>query len=373
MRRVGINAHLLSGEAGYRRAGIHQYIAQTVANLPPGEEEFHYSLFTRYRPSWQRPDVKVISTVWPTEKRWARILWEQSAWPLYAARHDLDLLHSMAFVTPLWAPCPTVVTVYDLSFLHYPERFPLLQRYYLTSQTRRSCRQARRVVSISESGRRDVHDFFGVPLEKIDVVPPGVDRRFRPLPAEEVAAFRRRKRLPERFILHVGTLQPRKEIPALLEAVARLRRPEIPLVLVGGKGWMYDEIYARVEALELSDRVHFTGYVPDEELPCWYNAASLLVLPSVYEGFGLPLVQALACGTPVVAADTSALPEAVGGAGLLFPPGEVDALVNQMLVMLDSPEQVATMRERGFAHVQKFSWAHSGQRMADVYRRALLS
>lgn len=373
MRRVGINAHLLSGEAGYRRAGIHQYIAQTVANLPPGEGAYDYTLFTRFQPSWKRPDVTVVPTSWPTEKRWVRILWEQSAWPLAAARREMDLLHSMAFVTPLWSPCPTVVTVYDLSFLHYPDHFPFLQRFYLRTQTRRSCRQARRVVTISESGRQDVHHFFGVPREKIDVVPPGVDKRFHPLPESEVTAFRRRQGLPERFVLHVGTLQPRKDIPTLLEAMARLDRPDVPLVLVGGKGWMYDEIFARVEALELAQRVRFMGYVPDEELPLWYNAASLLVLPSVYEGFGLPLVQALACGTPVVAADASALPEAVGDAGLLFPPGEVEALVNQMLVILDKPEQVATMRPRGLAHVEQFSWARSGERMATVYRRALSS
>jgi glycosyltransferase involved in cell wall biosynthesis len=371
VKAIGINAHLLSGEAGYRRAGIHQYIAQILANLPRSGGDLHYTLFTRFRPSWRRPDLRLVSTAWPTEKRWARILWEQIAWPLAAARRRLDLLHSMAFVTPLWAPCPTVVTVYDLSFLYYPSRFPRLQRLYLTTQTRRSCRAARRIVTISESGRQDVHRFFAVPLDKIDVVPPGVDPTFRPLPPEQVAAFRHNRNLPERFVLHVGTLQPRKEIPVLLEAMARLRRAELPLILVGGKGWMYDEIFARVEELGLHEQVRFTGYVPDEELPLWYNAATLLALPSVYEGFGMPAVQALACGTPVVAADTSALPEAVGDAGLLFPAGNVEALVNRMLVVLDNAERVVTMRQRGFAHVKHFSWAHSGAKMAEVYRHAL--
>lgn len=371
MREIGINAHLLSGEAGYRRAGIHHYIAQVVANLPPGNGTCHYTLFTRFHPEWQRPDLKIVSTSWPTERRWVRILWEQTVWPLTARRRDLDLLHSMAFVTPFWSPCPTLVTVYDLSFLHYPERFPALQRLYLSTQTRRSCRQARRVITISESGRRDVHRFFGVPLEKIDVVPPGVDEMFRPLPAATVAAFRSRLDLPERFVLHVGTLQPRKNIPLLLEAIARLQRADLPLVLVGGKGWMYDEIFARVQALDLANRVRFTGYVSDDELPLWYNAATLLALPSAYEGFGMPVIQALACGTPVIVADSSALPEAAGDAGLLFPPGDVAALVNQMLVVLDSPEQVATMRQRGFAHVKQFSWVRSGEKMGNVYQHAL--
>ena len=371
MFTIGINAHLLSGRAGYRRAGIHHYISQLLAHLPL-DAGLAYTVFTAPGEVVSpRPGLHVQPSRWPTEQRLLRIGWEQLVWPLAAARQRLDLLHSMAFVTPLWQPCPAVVTVYDLSFLHYPDSFPRLQRLYLSSQTRRSCRQARRVVAISASGRADVHRFFGVPLDQIDVVRPAVDGQYRPLPAGAVAEFRRRQGLPEQFVLHVGTLQPRKNIPVLLEAMAKLSRPGLPLVLVGGKGWLYDQIFARVAALGLQDQVHFAGYVPDESLPYWYNAATMLVFPSLYEGFGLPVVEAMACGTPVITANVSAMPEAAGDAALLFDPHDAAALAERMASVLGNSDLAATMRHRGLAQARQFDWSHSGRALAATYLAAL--
>ena len=146
---------------------------------------------------------------------------------------------------------------------------------------------------------------------------------------------------------------------------------DVPLVLVGGKGWLYDEIFQRVNELGLQGRVHFAGYVADEDLPLWYNAASVLVLPSVYEGFGLPIVEALACGTPVIAANASALPEAAGDAGLLFKPQDVDTLAVHLTTLLSDSDLTATMREQGLVQVQHFSWEHSGREMLTTYRTAL--
>ena len=369
---VGINAHLLSGEAGYRRAGIHQYIAQVLRHLPWEEGEPAYVVFTQQKNLFaDRPGITAVSSGLPTENRLLRIFWEQIIWPWQAWRRGLTLLHSMAFVTPLLAFCPTVITVYDLSFLHFPERFPAMQRLYLSSQTRRSCRRARRIITISESSRQDVHRFFGVPLKQIDVVVPGVDSIYHPLPETEIAAFRQKQGLT-RFVLHVGTLQPRKNILVLVEAMARLDDSEIKLVLVGGKGWLYDEIYRQVQALGLVEQVIFTGYVPDEELPLWYNAAELLVFPSVYEGFGLPIVEAMACGTPVIAANSSSIPEAVGEAGLLFNPNDVETLVNQMTAVLTGVDLRHKLRQQGLSHARTFSWERAGRETAVVYQRAML-
>ncbi len=372
MFRVGINAQLLSGQQGYRRAGIHHYIAQVLQHLPV-DNRLAYFFFTSFDGDWKRADMQQVAPAWRTESPWLRILWEQVAWPIAARRHNIDLLHSMAFVTPIWQPFPTMLTVYDLSFLHFPERFPALQRLYLRSQTRRSCLRARRVLTISESGRHDVHRYFGVPLQRIDVVQPGVDERFRPYKADEVTEFRRLQQLPEKFLLHVGTLQPRKNIPTLIDALARLNRPDLPLVLVGGKGWQYEEIFARIAAQGLNKQVRLTGYVPDEELPLWYNAASVLVFPSVYEGFGLPIVQAMACGTPVIAADTSSIPEATGDAALLFAPQDVATLVEHLVAVLDNAQQTATMRERGLVHASQFTWKKAGERTAHAFLSALSS
>ncbi len=372
MFRIGINAHLLSGKYGYRRAGIHHYIAQVLHNLPL-DERLHYVIYTGFEGRWERDDFSKVAPPWSTESPVRRILWEQIVWPWDARKHELDLLHSMAFVTPLWQSRPTMLTVYDLSFLHFPERFPRLQRRYLQSQTKRSCRAAKRVVTISESGRHDVHNYYGVPLERIDVVYPGVDERFHPCSAEQIAQFRERQQLPEQFLLHVGTLQPRKNIPILVEAMAQLKRPDLPLVLVGGKGWHYSEIFERIARLGLNKQVRLTGYVADEELPYWYSAATALVFPSVYEGFGLPVLQAMACGAPVVASNSSSIPEAAGDAALLFAPHDIEQLVSHLQAVLDDQQQAETMRRRGLAHAHQFTWQRAGAEMAAAFLSALAS
>jgi glycosyltransferase involved in cell wall biosynthesis len=370
--RIGINAHLLAGEAGYRRAGIHHYIAQVLAHLPAGPEEARPVVFTRYAGELNgRAGLTFVGSRWPTERRTVRILWEQVVWPWQAWRQRLDGLHSMAFVTPYVSPCPTIVTIYDLSFLHFPGSFPRLQRWYLTSQTRRSCRRAQRIITISESGRQDVARFFDVPLERIAVIYPGVDAIYRPLPADIVAAFRRERQLPERFMLHVGTLQPRKNIPILLEAFARLADPALHLVLVGGKGWLFEAIFRQVQALGLEARVHFTGYAPDEELPLWYNAATLFVFPSLYEGFGMPVVEAMACGTPVVASRSASVPEAAGEAALLFDPTNARELADRMASVLNDGNLWATMRAKGLQQATQFSWEQAGLATAVIYRELL--
>ena len=370
MPHVAINAHLLSRQLGYRRAGIHHYIEQVLCHLPP-HAGWRYTVLTG-----QATEVllatghEMVQSSWPTLRPLVRIAWEQLAWP-WAAR-TADLWHSMAFVTPLAHLRPTIVTVYDLSFEHYPASFPRAQQWYLSRQTRRSCHWARQVITISEASKRDIHELYGVPLERIAVVYPGVDEVYRPLPAAEVAAFRAQHNLPDRFVLHVGTLQPRKNLLTLLEAIAQLQLDgDVPLVLAGGKGWLYDELLARVGQLGLGERVRFAGYVPDEALPLWYNAAEILVMPSLYEGFGLPIVEAMACGTPVVAADVSAMPEAGGDAALLFPPHDSAALAQALAAVWNHPQQAAEMRQRGLAQAQRFSWAKAGAETAAVYQKAM--
>lgn len=371
MQAVGINAQLLFEGDGYRRAGIHHYIEQLLTHLPT-PEGMRYFVWTGAGVSLQvAPGIQVLQTRWPTRNPWGRIAWEQSAWPWLAWKMGLNLLHSLAFVTPLFSPAPTIVTVYDLSFFHFPARFPPLKRLYLSTQTRRSCRRARHVVTISEAARRDIQQFLGVPAGRITVAPPGVDSHFRPRPAAEIAAFRQRRQLPERFILHVGTLQPRKNIPTLLDAFSQLSEPDLGLVLVGGLGWDYAPLLHRLEQPDLQGRVQLAGYVPEEEMPLWYNAATALVFPSVYEGFGLPVAQAMACGVPVIAANTSSLPEVVGDAGLLFAPQQVEALMEQLRLLLRQPERAADLRDRGLERAATFSWQKSAAILASLYPKVL--
>jgi glycosyltransferase involved in cell wall biosynthesis len=262
------------------------------------------------------------------------------------------------------------VTVYDLSFRLTPQRFRPAQRLYLSAFTAVSCRRARRVLAISESTRADLVRLLRLPASKVDVAFPGLSPALRPLPAAQVEAFRARCGLPERFILYLGTLEPRKNLAILLEAYARLRplHPDLYLVLAGARGWWYADLFRRVEALGLSSAVVFPGYVQQDELPLWYNAAAAFAYPSSYEGFGLPVAEALACGRPVVTTAVSSLPEAGGDAAYLVPPGDVPALAAALAQALVSDTERAA---RGLAHAARFTWAGTAAQTAASYRRAL--
>jgi len=373
MFRVGLNAQLLSLDEGYRRAGLSRFIYNLLSHLPQADGDLSYVAFLgddRARfPGWQR----CVSPL-PTANPLVRVLWEQIAQPWAAWREKLDLLHAPAYVGPLAAPCPLVVTVHDLSFYVHPEAFRPLNRLYLQRFTRWSVAQAAAVTADSEGTRNDLVRLLGVPRDKVTVIPPGVGQDMQPLDEDRVKAFRRSHALPERMILYLGTLEPRKNLVCLLEAYALLRaRPRFAhrLVVAGGKGWYYDRIYAQVERLGLGGEVLFPGYVPDAELALWYNAADLFVYPSLYEGFGLPPVEAMACGTPVVVSNAPSLPEVVGSAGLAVDPCDVEGLAEAMLKVLNDRRLHQSLREAGLTRARRYSWEATALQMAKLYRRIL--
>jgi glycosyltransferase involved in cell wall biosynthesis len=266
--------------------------------------------------------------------------------------------------------------VHDLSFLRFPEAFRPLHRSYLTLVTKASTRRARRIIAVSESTRQDVIAFCGVAPEKVVVVANGVTEVFSLAPEADVRANARRLGLPDRFLLYLGTLEPRKNLVRLLEAYALLRRMRgptetPPLVLAGGKGWYYDEILSRVSALALEDVVIFPGYVPQEDLPWYYRAAALFVYPSFFEGFGLPVLEAMACGAPVITTTASSLPEVAGDAALLIEPEDIEGMAMAMNRCLDDPDRVAAMRAAGIRRAAGFSWDKTATATADLYRREL--
>jgi glycosyltransferase involved in cell wall biosynthesis len=372
---VGINGQLLSGAHSYRSAGVSGYIRQLLAHLPAAAPDLHFTAFT--------PDVDLDadltlrrSTRWDTRRPLRRILWEQAALPLLARQTQLDLLHGAVNVVPALAACPSVVTVHDLSFMRYPQAFPPVQRAYLQSQVRRSTRAARRVIAVSQATRQDVVELFDVAPERIDVVHNGVDACFSLAPTEQVEAFRRRQGLPQRYVLHLGTLEPRKNLVRLVQAFAQVRandpgQPPAKLVLAGGKGWDYGAIFAEVDRLGLAQDVIFPGYVADEELAWWYRAAAVFAYPSLLEGFGLPVLEAMACGAPVVTSNLSSLPEVAGDAALLVDPTSVDALAAALLRLLADAGLATDLRARGQAQAARFPWSRTAQQTAAVYRRAL--
>lgn len=373
---IGLNAHLLSLRQSYRGAGISWYMVNLLKNLARVSPDFfEYSAFLSDR-AFQEPALRLHLSQWPTHRPVVRILWEQVVQPWVLQRVGVDLLHALAFVAPLAAPCPFVITVYDLSFLRYPEAFRPFNRWYLSRFTAHSVRRARAIITISESTRQDVIKLLGAPPERVHTIYCGVSREYRPLPEVEVAAFKTARQLPDTFILFLGTLEPRKNLEGLIRAYARWRQQEPgapPLFLAGGKGWYYTTIFQLVETLNLTGHVYFPGYVPQKELPLWYNAATLFTYPSHFEGFGLPVLEAMACGTPVITSTASSLPEVAGtdGAACLVDPADTEALANTMAELMSQPDRRTSMSVSGQQRAAEFRWEKTARETVAVYRKVL--
>ncbi|MBI4498237.1 MAG: glycosyltransferase family 4 protein [Chloroflexi bacterium] len=371
---IALNAHLMQIGRSYRFAGVGKFLAALLVHLQAADPENRYTVFTGPLPPEAhlpaQENFRFVATRYSTASPLRRILWEQLAQPVELLRRGVDVLHAPVNVLPLACPCPAVLTIHDLSFLVYPDRLPRARQRYLTLLTRWSAQRARLVLTVSAHTRQDVVRLLGVPEERVRVVYPGVDPALGPARPQAVAEFRRRRGLPDRFILYLGTLEPRKNLPTLIRAYDRLRRAgcDHALVLAGGRGWMDDDIFRLVDDLDLGDRVCFPGYVPEEELALWYSAADLLVYPSVYEGFGLPPLEAMACGTPVIVADRSSLPEVVGDAGITFPPERADALADAIAEALADPARREALRAAGLCRAQQFSWSRTAQGVFAAYR-----
>jgi glycosyltransferase involved in cell wall biosynthesis len=374
-QRIGLNAHLLNLSGNYRSAGINWYIYHLLQTFNPAPD-LQYTVFLgEPRASEQFNRLAIARSHLPTHQPIIRILWEQFIQPFALSQERIDLLHALAFAGPLAISIPWIVTVYDLSFIRYPQLFNASNRIYLTWAVRQSVRRANRIIVISESTKRDLAQMFGAPADKIVVVYCGAEPSFAPSQDKiKIELFREQRNLPEKMILHVGTIEPRKNIPRLIRAFAHAKRAaHLPhrLVLVGARGWKYAEVDAVIEQEQIANDVVFTGYVPQDELPLWYQAADLFAYPSLYEGFGLPPLAAMASGIPVVTSNVSSLPEVVGDAALQVSPEDEPALADAIVRALSDNTLRGQMIERGIAQAKKFSWERAGRETVALYRTVL--
>ncbi|MBN1934886.1 MAG: glycosyltransferase family 4 protein [Anaerolineae bacterium] len=374
---VGLNASLLSLGENYRGAGINWYIYDLLCHLPDADPVLRYTAFLSEARFCPPPGLEVRRSAWSTQSPIKRIAWEQLIAPWALRRERVDVLHAMAFVSPVLSRLPTVITVFDLSFLKFPQAFQAANRFYLRTMTRLSVRRAEQVIAISEYTRQDVINRLGVPAERVQTVYCGVDPTFVPLSRPEIDAFKAEKGLPERFVLFLGTIEPRKNVVRLIEAFAALAKhlSDVDLVVAGGKGWFFDPVFARVQELGLTDRVHFPGYVPEAEKRLWYNAAEVFCYPSLYEGFGLPPLEAMACGTPVIVSTAASLPEVVGEAGIAVDPQDTPGLSEAMHSLLDNasfdaPSLRAELSEKGSARARRFTWPEAARQTTQIYHLA---
>lgn len=264
---------------------------------------------------------------------------------------------------------PTVLTVYDLIPLRYPEHSTARARLLIRWMTRLALRNARHVIAISEFTRRDFMAEFGLPPERITAIPLAADPCFKPQPPEAVAALRRKYNLPERFALYLGSNKPHKNLVRLVEAWrianSRWQMADGRLVIAGAWDERYPEARRRAQGLR---NIHWLGPMPEADLPALYSAADVFVFPSLYEGFGLPVLEAMACGAPVVCADRSSLPEVAGDAALLIDPLDVSDLARVLARLWAAPAWQAELRQRGLAQARRFSWQVTAQQTLIHYR-----
>jgi glycosyltransferase involved in cell wall biosynthesis len=356
---IGIDA---SRATRRERTGTENYSLNLIRHLVALESDHCYRLYFN-RP----PPIELFPTtadlqrrVMPFPRLWThlRLSWEMT-------RQPPDVLFVPAHVLPLVHPQPSVVTVHDLGYLHYPGAHRLLDRLYLDLSTRYNARAARRVIAVSQATKDDLVQHYGIEPDKITVVYSGYDETMQPVEDEAtIKEVKARYGIGGDYVLYVGTLQPRKNLGRLLEAYATVRKQandnrkgEAPrLVIAGRKGWLYDQIFRQVEQLGLETEVIFTGYVPQDDLPALLSGARLFVFPSLYDGFGLPVLEAMACGTPVLCSNVASLPEVAGEAALLVDPLDVKGMAEDMERLLRDEGLRSQLVERGFQQVRRFSW-----------------
>lgn len=366
--RIGIDAHFV----GVRRSGNEQYFENLIRALlrqPRGGSEY-YVFSYRGAAQTRVPDPRVVHLPLAS-----RSVWWQRAFeiPRHAWRLGLDLVHVPFNFLPIMK-CRTVVTIHDLGFLRVPHVYTRGERLRMRMLTRLAARYADHVITGSEFSKRDIVEEYGLSPERVSVAPSAVDRAlFRPLAAAERAAAGRRLGLPEQYLLFVGVIQARKNLGVLIDALATLRArawPDMQLVLVGRQAFRAGDVVRRARERGVAAAVMHPGVVSDADLVALYNGARAFVFPSLFEGFGIPVLEAMSCGCPVVSSNATSLPEVYGDAALTFDPTDADALVARLEEVLGDPALGQRLAQRGVERAAQFSWDRTAAAVREAYAAA---
>lgn len=359
------------------RAGLGRY-TRSLADALIAELEIPPTLFYN-----RTAEASVPARWWALPQRAFRMgykPWRMIVWQGHLLRMDFSRLvpgaavfHATEHLLLPLRDVPTVLTVHDLIFKLFPEHHKKLNYYFLNAAVPLFVRRADAVIAVSQATKNDLMRHYGTPDHKITVVHEAAAPHFRVVPISEVARVRAKYDLPERFLLSVGTIEPRKNLTRLVEALARLRKGDrnLCLVVVGSKGWMYDEFFAKVEELGLQGAVRMLGFVPDDDLPAVFRAATVYVMASLYEGAGLPLLEAMACGVPVVSSRESSLPELGADVPRYFNPYDVDNMTEVLRQVLDDEALRAHLAAQGPIRAGRFSWQRAARETLDVYTQVL--
>ncbi|HUS08832.1 MAG TPA: glycosyltransferase family 1 protein [Pyrinomonadaceae bacterium] len=369
--RIAIDAHSVGTGLG----GNESYATNLIEALAEIDTDNSYTLYVTRREAIERfsnrwPNFDVRATLPHTPL--IRIPLILSA---ELRRNPVDVLH-VQFTAPPLSPCPAVVSIHDLSFEHLPQTFKWRSRKQLRITVRRSAREASQVIALSEYARKDIVDTYRLPPEKVTAIPLAAAAHFRPIRNdEELQRVRQTYGIEGEYILSVGAIQPRKNLSRLVAAYSRLRRTtregNLPkLVLVGKCAWLYQETLRTIKELQVSDSVILTGYVPEIDLTVLYSGALCFVYPSYFEGFGLPPLEAMKCGAPVIVGNRTSLPEVVGDAGILVDPFNADAIAEAMDKVISDSNLRAHLSVKGLARAKLFDWRETARQTLAVYRKA---
>lgn len=380
--RIGIDITSALTQGG----GIGRYTRELVTAVTrPGKRDdgLRYQLFSAKKP--EKSPVPFVmpagtNTTYreiPIDEKWLYRLWYRLRVPLpvqwFSGR--VDVFHSPDFVLPpVSGHIPTLLTVHDLSFVHYPDTFTDVLVSYLNRVVPWSVGRATHILADSEATKRDLLDLWQVPNEKVTVLYPAVGKAFRPVTKKpHLEAVRRKYKLGNApFLFTISTIHPRKNYKMLIRAYAKIAQDwSHNLIIAGGKGWLYEDVFAEVERLGLSGRVKFIGYVHDNDLPAIYSQATLFVFPSLYEGFGFPPLEAMSCGVPVLTSNASSLPEVVASAGVQLSPHDEKEWTETIHRLLLDAEKRSQMVAQGFLQARKFRWKQAAQQLREVYRGLL--
>ncbi len=362
-------------------AGLGRYAAEVARSLRDHHPDLDLTLFYNQDGHARLPDdlqSLPTRTVTLGNKPWRMSVLLSSLLriPLDRTFGSPDIVHAPNHLLAHFGSARTVYTLHDLIFLQYPDYHLLYNRLYLRFSMPRYLRAAEAIITPSECSKRDALTAYNLPPEKFHVIYEAAAPIFKPISQPDLLhQVQHKYHLPEKFILHVGTIEPRKNLSRLLEAFQPLLAewPDLKLLLVGKKGWLYDDFFAKLQGLGLSEQVIFPGYIAETDLPALYQLATLFVFPSLYEGFGLPPLEAMACGTPVISSHAASLPEVVGEAGLLIDPTNTAALHQAMRRLLNDDQLQTDLRERGLRQAAKFSWRKAVDELVNVYQSLLES
>lgn len=372
--RIAIDITVTIGQ----KTGIGLYVHNLIENLARVDKENEYLLYTHFWRSFKtkkktlslpvQPNFRLVVKRFPN--RITNLLFNYLHLPIDFFLPPTDIVHCTCYLTPISKRSKSIVTIYDLTPLLFPEFHVEHIKKVIFKGLLNSVCKVDKIIAISESTKKDVMRLFHIPEDKIEVIYGAADEIYHPIEDPEILKQVRAKyKIPHKFILFVGIIEPRKNIARLIQAFSILKKKfEHKLVIVGRKGWLYDEIFAQVRRSHLGEEVIFTGYVPREDLPALYSATELFIYPSLYEGFGLPPLEAMACGTPVITSNVSSLPEVMGEAGILIDPNNVDELSRAIDSVLSDENLREELREKGLRQAKKFSWERCAQETIKVYQ-----